>query len=140
VPIALSRTSFALPADATPNNGGTIGPFCCQGRTVTITLTTGEVVGYAYWYKWVGQAYNFPRGGGLEGALPDVLVLVYDTNAGETSMNFTAAQAASGATGTIEIGRLRFTITFLSGELTTYQGVNYVWESSLSATLTVQLR
>jgi hypothetical protein len=136
----LRQSTFSLPADGTPNNGATIGPFCCLGRTVTLYSTGGDIVGYFYWYKWVGQAYNFPRNGAFEGALPDVLVLVYDVELGESSISFSAAEAAAGASRAVDHGRFRFTVTFTSGELTTYQGVNYVWESSLSAAITVTVR
>ena len=46
---------------ASPSHGG------IQGRTVTLVSSAGETVGHVYWYKWVGQAYNFPRGGGFDG-------------------------------------------------------------------------
>ena len=71
---ALERTTFSLPADATANGGRTIGPFCCRGRTVTLRTAAGEVVGYAYWFQWQGQAYDAPRGAGVDGIYPDIQI------------------------------------------------------------------
>jgi len=52
----LAQTRFVLPDDATPNEGRPIGPFCCSGRTLTVTTDDGTVAGYAYFFDWEGQA------------------------------------------------------------------------------------
>jgi hypothetical protein len=135
----LQKTSFALPSEAPANGGAAIGPFCCQGRTVTLLTTGGEVAGYVYWYKW-GQGWFLPRGGGNESAVSDIQVLVADQATGQSALLFSASELAPGASKSLDYGRFRFTITITSAAQTTYQGAAYVWESDLAATLTVQPR
>lgn len=138
--LALERTTFALPADATANGGRTIGPFCCRGRTVTLRTAAGEIVGYAYWFQWQGQAYDAPRGAGFDGIYPDIRVLVNDAASGTATIALAASEMSPGVSRTITTERLRFTVTFTGAEQTNFQGATYVWESSLAATLTVEPR
>jgi hypothetical protein len=49
---------FVLPDDAQANAGTKIGPFCCDGRTVTVHSISGRPLGYANWYGF-GWAYNY---------------------------------------------------------------------------------
>ena len=137
----LAKSSFALPADATPNNGGTIGPFCCRGRTVTITATDGSVVGYAYWFQWSGQAYDeFRAGIGTDSFYPSIRVLVAESGGSSTSIDFAAGELAAGVSRSIATGRLTFVVTIGSAEQRTFAGGTYVWGSSLTATLAVSLQ
>jgi hypothetical protein len=137
--LVLAQTSYALPAEAAPNGGAAIGPFCCQGRTVTVKTTGGDIVAYVYWYRW-GQGWYLSRGSGTESAVSDIQVLVYDQSTGESSISFPASEITAGASKSLDYGRFRFTITINSAAHTTYNGSTYVWESDLAATLTVQAR
>jgi hypothetical protein len=132
----LQQASFTLPGDATPNGGGTIGPFCCQGRTITLRTAAGDIVGYVYWYKWAGQAYNFDQGG----AIPDIVVLFADVSAGQSSITLSAGEVQAGVTRSLDLGRFTFSVTFNTASHTSYAGVTYLWESSLTASLAVALR
>lgn len=137
----LARTSFALPGDATPNNGGTIGPFCCRGRTVTVTAADGSVAGYAYWFQWTGQAYDEVRSGvGTDSFYPNIRVLVAEVGGSSTSIDFGAGELAAGVSRSVVTGRLTFVVTIGSAEQRSYAGGTYVWGSSLSATLGVSLQ
>lgn len=137
----LSQSSFSLPGEATPNNGGTIGPFCCRGRTVTVTTPDGAVVGYAYWFQWSGQAYDeFRSGIGTDSFYPNIRVLVAEVGGSSTSIDFAAAELSAGASRSIATGRLTFVVTIGSAEQRSYGGGTYVWGSSLTATLGVSLQ
>ncbi len=138
--LVLQRTTFVLPSDAEGNGGRTIGPFCCRGRTVTLKTTAGEVVGYAYWFQWQGQAYDVPRGGGFDGIYPDIRVLVNDVSSGTVTIALAASEMSPGVTRSVTTDRFRFTVTLTGAEQTTFQGATYVWESSLAATLAVEVR
>jgi hypothetical protein len=137
----LAQASFTLPGDATPNGGSTIGPFCCQGRTITLRTPSGDIAGYAYWYKWVGTAYYLPRpDGGTADAIPNIQVLLADASGNTGEIVITVAEAVAGTVRTVDVGRLRFTVRVTSAEATSYQGADYVWESSLAATMEAQAR
>jgi len=131
--LVLDKTTFALPSEAVANGGASIGPFCCQGRTVTVKTTGGDIVAYAYWYRWT-------QGWILEGgsAVSDIQVLVDDRSTGQSSITFSASELTAGASKSLEYGRFRFTVTITAATLTTFQGAAYVYESSLAATLVVQ--
>jgi hypothetical protein len=139
-PPTLERSTFALPADATANNGATIGPFCCRGRTVTVRTASGDVAAYVYWFKWAGQAYDIPRNGAFEGAYPDIRVLVAVPGSGEAVISFSASEAVPGAEKSLELGNLGFVVRLESAEQTTYAGQLFTWETSLSARLRVEAR
>jgi len=137
----LAQGVFNLPADATPNNGSTIGPFCCRARTAIITATGGAVAGYAYWFQWSGNAYDeFRPGVGQDSFYPVIRVLVADAEGPQSSIDIAAGEIAPGVSRSIEVGRLSFVVTFTSAELRTFGGATYVWGSSLAATLNVSLR
>ncbi|MGE0572285.1 MAG: hypothetical protein AB7H85_08485 [Dehalococcoidia bacterium] len=138
--LALQQASFALPGDATANNGGTIGPFCCRGSTVTVRSASGDVLGYAYWFKWQGQAYDLPRDGRYIGIFPDIQFLVNDTAGADAVISLSASEITPGASRTVQAGRLSFTLRFTAAEQTTYNGVIYVVEGSLAATLQVEAK
>ena len=138
--LALQQASFALPGDATANNGGTIGPFCCRGSTVTVRSVSGDVLGYAYWFKWQGQAYDLPRDGRYIGIFPDIQFLVNDASGADAVISLSASEITPGASRTVQAGRLSFTLRFTAAEQTTYNGVIYVVEGSLAATLQVEAR
>jgi hypothetical protein len=135
--LSLAQAAFQLPAQATANNGGTIGPYCCRGRTVTIHSSGGDILGYAYWFQWAGQAFDAPHGGGTDSLYPDIRVLVTTTGSSGTSIDFAASELAPGLSRSRTVGNLAFTVTVTSAERTTYSGGTYVWGSSLAATLTV---
>lgn len=138
--LALQQASFALPGDATANNGGTIGPFCCRGSTVTVRAASGDVLGHAYWFKWQGQAYDLPRDGRYIGIFPDIQFLVSDAAGGDAAISLSASEIAPGVSRTVQAGRLAFTLRFTAAEQTTYNGATYVVEGSLAATLQVEAR
>lgn len=138
--VILQQAKFALPGDATANNGGTIGPFCCRGSTVTIRSAAGDTLGYAYWYKWQGQAYDLPRDGRYVGIFPDILFLVNDAAGADAVISLSASEIAPGVSRTVQAGRLTFTLRFTGAEQITYNGVTYVVEGSLKATLQVEAR
>ncbi len=54
----LVPTTFHLPEDGTPNDNGTIGPFCCTDVTATVQTTDGYAAGYAHFYYVVGQPFT----------------------------------------------------------------------------------
>ena len=128
-PAALARTSFSLPGDAAANNGGSIGPFCCRGRTVTIVDTSGSIVGYAYWFQWAGQAYDTTHNGAFDSMYPDIRVLVDDVAGGQSSIDFSAGELVPGATRTRAVGRLEFTVTISSAQQTGVRRGIYAWGS-----------
>jgi hypothetical protein len=135
----LERSSFSLPGDATATGGAAIGPFCCQGRTVTLRTSGGDVVGYAYWYRWTSGYNNLPPR--ETPAVSDVRVAVYDQSTGqEATIAFAASEAVPGASKSLEHGRFRFTVTITAAVQTTYSGGTYVYESDLAGTLTVSWR
>jgi hypothetical protein len=138
--VTLAQATYSLPTDATPNNGGKVGPFCCQGKTVTVRSTSGEVVGYAYWFQWAGQAYDAPHDGSYDSMYPDIKVLINDPQAGTASIDLVATELGPGVSRTASIGRLTFTVTFEAVSFTTYQGKTFFWERGLQATLTVRVR
>jgi hypothetical protein len=137
--LALAQSSFSLPGDATANGGSAIGPFCCQGRTVTLRTSAGDVAGYVYWYRWSSGFQNLPPRDAS--AVSDVGVAVYDQSTGtEALIVFAASEAAPGASKSVDHGRFRFTVTLTSAVQTTYAGGTYVYESDLAATLSVSVR
>jgi hypothetical protein len=137
--LTLSQSSFSLPGDATANGGSAIGPFCCQGRTVTLRTSAGDVAGYVYWYRWSSGFQNLPPRDAS--AVSDVGVAVYDQSTGsEALIIFAASEAAPGASKSVDHGRFRFTVTITSAVQTTYAGGTYVYESDLAATLSVSIR
>lgn len=70
--IALERSTFHLPDDGIPMKNARVGPFCCTGMIVIVRSTTGDPIGYIYFFSWEGQAYN-SEGGSI---VPDLAVLV----------------------------------------------------------------
>ena len=54
----LQPPTFHLPKDGTPNDSGTIGPFCCDGVTAVVKTTEGYTAGYAYFFYVKGQPFN----------------------------------------------------------------------------------
>lgn len=140
----LRQTSFSLPKDATPNNNGYIGPFCCTGRTVTVFTTDNQAVGYIYFYSWHGQAYNIDS---THSIAPDISFLVSGAsdlaNAAssqqQSSINFMAAKMTAGASRSGQAGRLSFTATIQNATLETFSGQTYYDMGSVTATMSVSL-
>ena len=114
--LSLARTYFRLPEDAIPNNNQPIGPFCCTGRTATITASDGRPVGYIYFFTWKGQAFNQ----GNTSFVPDMEVLVSGladaTNPNSTmeknSVEF-AARESAGTSRVVQAGALKYVISLL---------------------------
>jgi len=116
--VQLQKYSFRLPDEGQRNNNGSIGPFCCTGRTAIIRRADGIPVGYAYFYSWKGQAYNT---GAHSSAAPDIQILVSalsdlaDSNSKsrQDSISFLAKEMSPGASRSIQVGRLAFKVTIL---------------------------
>lgn len=126
--LSLARTHFRLPDDAIPNNNQAIGPFCCTGRTATITASDGRPVGYVYFFAWKGQAFNQ----GKTSFVPDVEVLVSGladaTNPNSTMTKSSAQFSASESAGTsrvVQAGALKYVISLLPSQTRTEGGEGY---------------
>jgi len=52
--VVLRQSRFVFPMDGQPNNNGPIGPFCCTGRTATLSTVDGYVVGHVYYHDFRG--------------------------------------------------------------------------------------
>lgn len=112
-----SPWSFELPSEGQPNDNGSIGPFCCTGRTATVATDDGRELGYAYFYDWYGQSYDTGEGSWA----PDFTVRIAgvtdleadaDTGELETSeVAFTAGELEPGLSRSAEAGALLFTVT-----------------------------
>ena len=106
----------------------------------SVRSASGDVLGYAYWFKWQGQAYDLPRDGRYIGIFPDIQFLVNDTAGADAVISLSASEITPGASRTVQAGRLSFTLRFTAAEQTTYNGVIYVVEGSLAATLQVEAK
>jgi hypothetical protein len=130
---SLARTRFRLPEDATPNNNGSIGPFCCTGRTATITTSDGRAVGYVYFFGWKGQALSQ----GNTSFVPDIEILVSgladsqnpSSPMEKSSVVFTAYETAP-ATKLVKAGALTYSIQLLPSQ-TLAQGGQVYFDMSL---------
>ena len=137
--VRLAWESFRLPDDAQPNNNGTIGPFCCTGRTVTITRYDGVPVGYAYFYGWNGQAYMC----GGRSVAPSIEILVSalsnltdpNSESRQGSISFLAKEMSPGASRSARVGALEFKVTILQAKQVNFRGGTYFDMGSVAARL-----
>jgi hypothetical protein len=115
---SLVQSTFLLPDEATPNNNGAIGPFCCTGVTATIESIDGHPVGYAYFFSWKGQAYT---GAQNHSYAPDVQVMVAgledvkDPKSAlvQSAIALDASEMDNCAERSVKAGQLRFKLTLL---------------------------
>ncbi|MBI2764466.1 MAG: hypothetical protein HYX53_00995 [Chloroflexi bacterium] len=135
--LALARTSFSLPGDATPNGGGFIGPFRGDRRTLVITATDGATVGYAYFFSYSGDAFDAAG----DTLYPNLRVLLNDANSTATgAITISAGEFATGMSRSGSIGRLDFTLTITGGSTAELNGQTYIAGNSVGAALSVSLR
>lgn len=113
--VALRQASFHLPIDGKPNNNGFIGPFCCTGRTATVSTTDGRPVGYVYFFGWRGQAFSV----GSTSFAPDLEILISgltdlsDINSSmqKSSIVFPGSTMHPGASNSAKVGALNYSVT-----------------------------
>ncbi len=111
----LQPSSFHLPEEGTPNNNGTIGPFCCTGVTAIVQTTEGYAAGYAYFFDWEGQAFT----SGETSFAPDVKILLAGlTDAHDPQSSLVTGEVVWDAgemkfvpTKSARVGQLEFTVT-----------------------------
>lgn len=140
---SLVQSTFLLPFDATPNNNGFIGPFCCTGDTATITSVEGHAVGYAYFFDWKGQAYN----GADSAYAPDVQILVAgleDVHAPDSPLVLSAIELDASEMDicgerSVKAGQLRFTMTIINVTIVPGDNADYFDMGSLEARLDVSV-
>ncbi|AKI99734.1 hypothetical protein ATI61_10969 [Archangium gephyra] len=134
--------SYRLPQDGVENNNAPVGPFCCSGKTLLVREPEGEgVLGYAHFYSWEGQAYNFEGGSGA----PDVLLRLsgrtqLDAGVGEEEMGhiaFTAAELKAGASKRQRVGALEYLVTVDRVETLDHDGRPYFRMDSLEVSVDV---
>jgi hypothetical protein len=138
----LERASFVLPADGTPNDNGSIGPFCCTGVTAVVESNAGAAVGYAYFYSWKGQAYQVTP---TTSVAPDASILIAGLADIEDprsplvkgEIDFTAAEMEVGASKSATIGQLHFTATIEAVTVTEHYGPPYFDMDSLAVRIDV---
>jgi hypothetical protein len=141
--VRLRWESFRLPDDAQPNNNGNIGPFCCTGRTVTITGYDGVPVGYAYFYGWNGQAYMC----GGRSVAPSIAILVSalsnltdpKSESKQGSVSFLAKEMSPGTSRSARVGALEFKVTILQAKQVSFRGGTYFEMGSVVAQLDVSI-
>jgi len=113
-----------LPADGVDNANGTIGPFCCTGRTATIKAAAGGApVGYVYFFDF-REGYNVGNTSvadwlGVEVSGADNL------NAGAAAtqitgvVGFSASDMAVGKQQSARVGALEYTVTIEHADIST---------------------
>jgi hypothetical protein len=137
-PITLARTVYSLPGDAVRNNGGFVGPFGGDRSTLIINASNGVTLGYLYFFSYSGDAFDVAGGG--DTLYPNVQIRVNDAQSlAVSSVTFTPAEVRSGASATVSIGRLSFTVS-VAGSTTQFAGSTYVIGSSVTGAVTVSLR
>jgi len=140
--VTLQRKSFRFPEEAQPNNNGSIGPFCCTGRTVTVRRADGGPVGYAYFFAWKGQAYKTSPN---SSKAPDIQILVsglanladLHSESRGNAICFSAQEMSPGASRSARAGALDFKVTIL--EATQLNGGKYFDMGSVAAQLDVSV-
>jgi hypothetical protein len=139
----LVQSNFDFPSDG---QTGLIGPFCCTGKTVTITARDGETLGYAYFYDWKGSAYNV---GSTSYATDfDVLVAAKETGALDAAavlkgdLDFDAHQLKAGTSKSVEVRDLVFTVDVthvdIKDDIQGLQGAPYLDLGTLRVHLSVE--
>ena len=111
----LVPSTFHLPEDGTPNDNGSIGPFCCTGVTATVQTTDGYAAGYVYFFSWVGPAIT----DGKTSFAPDVTIrLAGLANAHDPAsaleigeISWTADEMKILEVKSAQVGQLQFTVT-----------------------------
>ncbi len=139
----LVQSNFDFPVDGTT---GIVGPFCCTGKTVTITARDGETLGYAYFYDWKGSAYNV---GSTSYATDfDVLVAAKEMGTQDAAavlkgdLDFDAHQLKTGMSKSVEVGDLLFTVGVthvdVKNDIPGLQGAPYLDMGTLRVHLSVE--
>ena len=113
--VQLQRYSFRFREEAQPNSNGSIGPFCCTGRTVTVRREDGGPVGYAYFFGWKGQAYKTSPN---SSKAPDIQILVsglanladLNSESRGNAICFSAQEMSPGASRSARAGLPRFLV------------------------------
>ncbi|WNG44438.1 hypothetical protein F0U60_10195 [Archangium minus] len=134
--------SYRLPQDGVPNDNAPVGPFCCTGTTLIVQAPNGEgALGYAHFFFWEGQAYNF-EGGSIA---PDVILPLsgrstLDSGHGDEEkgqISFTAAELKAGVSRRTRVGALEYIITVERVETLDYAGRPYFRMGSLEVSVDV---
>ncbi|WP_375770083.1 hypothetical protein NR798_04115 [Archangium gephyra] len=134
--------SYRLPQDSVPNGNPQVGPFCCTGKSLIVQEPGSEaVLGYAHFFSWEGQAYNFEKGSGA----PDVILRLsgrtqLDSGTGEEEMGriaFTGAELVAGASKRQRVGALEYLVTIERVETLDYENRPYFLMDSLEVAVDV---
>ncbi|MFO0548661.1 MAG: hypothetical protein U0271_09750 [Polyangiaceae bacterium] len=136
------ETEFLLPDDAEQNDNGSIGPFCCTGRTVTVETKSGHEAGYAHFFFWDGQAFSDDKTSYAPNVIIDIAALadVEDETSEllQSRIFFDGNELAVGESRSQQVGAIIFTATVEEVDTYTFDGESYFDMATLKMSLTVE--
>ena len=141
-PKCIHEPTVTFPTGGVPNDNQFIGPFCCTGRTATVTRWDGIPVGYVYYFNF-GDAYQLTKDFGITEL--DVLVSavphLWETGAQmeRSSLPFLVENVAVGATSTTTVGALVYTATVEHVDISSEAGLPLILASTFVVRLDVQV-
>jgi hypothetical protein len=115
-PVVLQKTFFSLPEEGVPNNNGSIGPFCCTGRTATVYTTGNSPIGYVYFYDFPGGGLMLSKERSVAANLSILISGITDlTNINspsqQSSIDFAAGEMQVGVSRSARAGALNYIAT-----------------------------
>lgn len=126
---SLRQSSFYFPGDGQRNNNEQIGDFCCTGETATVYTTSGDPVGYIYFYDF-RDAYNVGDTSiaGTFGVLVSGATSLVSPGSPrqQSAVSFLASEMWRDASRSTVAGELSYTATILSAELTNDRSAFYM--------------
>lgn len=135
--------SYRLPQDGVPNSNGSVGPFCCTGRTLVVAAEDApDALGYVHFFWWEGQAYNLSE---TQSIAPDVRLDLQsrehledqDGALASGSIAFDAAELEPGARKRQRVGGLEYIVTVDQVSTLEHEGRRYFDMGSLEVTVDV---
>jgi serine/threonine protein kinase len=120
-PLALSRTSYQLPGDASPMPGGRLGPVCCHGRALTVNAGPDRPVGYVHLPDAADRRFAGARGESMQESVSVVVFGLRTHDAAESdhaqARIVFRADRPDRDSGWVSAGVLQYRVTVTGGSV-----------------------